>query len=61
MYSQIENKTVEQLELELARVYVDYEEYHEIGFINMIKLFAIDDFYNLHLVAKEYLNQLRST
>lgn len=61
-YSPIENKTYEQLEGELKAVYGAYPEYHdpEHGsgkFEDMITKFAGDNFYNLHLVAQEYMKQ----
>lgn len=61
-YSVIENKSFEDLEKELILVFKDYEEYsnplYGSGKLeDMISLFAKDNFYNLHLVAKEYLAQ----
>lgn len=55
MYSPIARKTNEDFKNELEKVYKEYTEYHEIGFSGMVKLFANDDFYNLHFVAIEYL------
>lgn len=58
-YSKPEGKTTHELELELVKVWKEYyqpgEEYSDhITFSEMVDLFANDDFYNLHLVAKAY-------
>jgi len=57
IYSKTENKTFTELHEELMEVYQSYPEYHEKGFIKMVELFATDDFYHCHYVAKEYLKQ----
>ncbi len=59
-YSKVEGKTVWDLEAELRKVFEDYSEYSDpqLGsgkFEDMVKLFASDDFYNLHLVAIKFL------
>lgn len=55
-YSSPLGKTSFQLEQELLVVYEKYPEYKdEMSFADMVKEFAEDDFFNLHLVAKEYL------
>lgn len=59
-YSPVENKTVVELETELIAVYLKYPEYSDPlyggeSFIAMVEKFATDDFYKLHLVAKEYM------
>jgi len=53
-YSQTENKDIFDLHDELCIV---YHEYYctEMPFMKMIELFANDDFYKLHLVAKKYI------
>lgn len=61
-YSPVDDKTFEQLDAELKAVYGAYPEYSdkECGsgkFEDMVQLFAGDNFYKLHLVAKEYLKQ----
>lgn len=56
MHIQPENKTVLELEDLLIDIYKSH--YSEIGitFIKMVEKFANDDFYNLHLIAKEYMS-----
>ena len=59
-YSPAEGKGIEELEAELRRVYRDYPEYSdpELGggdFRAMAERFAGDEFYNLHKVAKRWL------
>jgi len=59
-YAQIEDKTFEMLEDELMDVYNRYPDYNDPeyggkGFNAMVDLFASDDFYHEHYVAKEYL------
>jgi len=60
-YSPIDGKTISQLHEELVKVYTE-TEYSDpsvgIGFKAMVKLFAGDDFYNLHLVAKAFVPYL---
>lgn len=58
-YSQIEGKTFDQLKAELLIVYNLYPEYYdpELGggnFSSMVDLFADDNFYHEHYVAKQY-------
>lgn len=58
-YAQIEGKTFEMLEAELMDVYNGYSEYNDPeyggkGFDVMVDLFANDDFYHEHYVAKQY-------
>lgn len=55
-YSSPLGKTSVQLEQELLFVYNSYTEYRDyMSFAEMVKKFANDDFYKLHLVAVEYL------
>lgn len=59
-YSEVEGKSVEELESELREVFNYYPDYHnpDLGegtFEAMVEKFADDDFYKLHLVAKAYL------
>lgn len=60
-YSVAEGKTITELHEELVEVYKN-SEYSDrdvgIGFKEMVKLFAKDDFYNLHFVAKAFLPYL---
>lgn len=65
-YTTTEGKDVFQLESELIEVYYSYLEYNcpdygGKGFLNMVNQMAEDDFYKLHLVAKEYKNLSRPT
>lgn len=53
-YAQIEGKTFDMLKAELLDVYKRYPEYHEKGFKAMVDLFATDDFYHEHYVAKKF-------
>lgn len=58
-YAQIEGKTFKELEAELIDVYNRYPDYNDPecggkGFEAMIDLFAEDDFYHEHYIAKEY-------
>lgn len=55
-YTVADGRTVLELEDLLYTVYVDYPEYSDGDFLTMVKKFAGDNFYKLHLVAKEYLN-----
>lgn len=59
-YSPADGKTHTELENELQVVFNAYPEYHDPQrgagtFEAMVNLFAADNFYNLHLVACEYL------
>lgn len=59
-YARTEGKSAAQLEAELKAVYAAYPEYSDpmfgVGnFTKMVVLFADDDFYKLHYVAKRYL------
>lgn len=59
-YTDPTGKTVCELEHELAVVWREHyqpgPEYGDhISFTAMVELFANDEFYKLHLVAKEYL------
>ncbi len=59
-YAQIDGKGYNMLEAELQKVYNDYPEYNDPelggkGFMAMVKLFAEDDFYHEHYVARKYL------
>jgi hypothetical protein len=59
-YARSEGKSVAQLEAELKAVYGTYPEYSDPifgggNFAKMVVLFADDDFYKLHYVAKRYL------
>lgn len=59
-YSPIDGKSADQLYAELRTVYSNYPEYNDpdLGsgdFYTMVEKFASDPFYNLHLVAKEYI------
>lgn len=47
--------TIIELEKMLLNVYKDHIDYQEDGFNKMVDLFAKDNFYNMHYVAKEYL------
>jgi hypothetical protein len=58
-YSPINNKSIDDLYNELNHVYIQYAEYRlNMAFYDMVELFSKDDFYNLHLVAKEYIKLL---
>lgn len=62
-YSIPEGKTTAELESELREVFSAYPEYNNPdygagSFDAMVEKFANDDFYNLHLVAKAYLESL---
>lgn len=59
-YSSVINKTYTELEIELIDVYSRYSEYNHVTygsgkFLDMVNLFASDNFYKLHYVAQEYL------
>jgi hypothetical protein len=59
-YAQIKGKNFEMLKAELMDVYNRYPDYNDPeyggnGFNAMVNLFASDDFYHEHYVAKEYL------
>ena len=54
-YSPTIDKDVRMLLSELQSVYNNYPEYHNKPLIDMIRLFAADDFFNLHFVAVKYL------
>lgn len=59
LYSPIEGKSTDDLRQELKAVYNAYPEYNEeMSFADMIRLFRDDDFYNLHLVAKEFMGRI---
>jgi hypothetical protein len=60
-YARIEGKTLEQLEAELREVFNRYPEYSDpdygqAKFDHMVRMFADDDFYNMHWVARQYLS-----
>lgn len=60
-YSKPDGKTISQMYEELLKVYSEYSEYSGMdgtGFKEMVKMFARDDFYNLHFIAKEFLPYL---
>ncbi len=57
MYSHTQNKTYQDLYDELKTIQRKYSEYRDMGFERTVKLFAEDDFYNLHLVAKEFIRR----
>ena len=54
-YSKVEGKDLAALKAELSVVFERYHEFQQCGFDNMVWLFATDDFYNLHFVAKRFL------
>jgi hypothetical protein len=61
-YSLSEGKSIEELEIELREVFIDYPEYCAPiygpgSFDAMVKKFANDNFFKLHLVAKAYLEK----
>lgn len=56
MHIQPENKTVLELEDILIDIYKSHYSESGITFIGMVDKFANDDFYNLHLIAKEYMS-----
>jgi len=57
-YSSIKNKSKKQLENELKKVkkthFSDGPGYGDPTFDEMVNIFANDDFYHLHYVAKRY-------
>jgi hypothetical protein len=50
-----EGMTALEMEEELLKVFNSYPEYNDKSFFKMVELFANDDFFHLHLVAKECL------
>jgi hypothetical protein len=59
-YSRAGGKSLAALKAELKTVYNDYPEYNDPeegsgDFMDMVRLFAEDNFFNLHFVAKHYL------
>jgi len=54
-YARTEDLTHEEIEKLLRDVHEGYDEYKDEPFIDMVKKFAKDDFYNLHYVAQAYL------
>lgn len=54
-YSELEGKSKDDLYLELRKVFLEDEELQEDGFVKMVELFAKDDFYKHHRVARTYL------
>jgi hypothetical protein len=59
-YARYEGKTFGEIHAELRKVFKEYPEYSDPvygggSFIDMVRLFAEDDFYNLHYVARAYL------
>ena len=62
-YSPIEGKNKEQLHQELMAVFKEHKEYHDIdygnaNFMEMVQLFAQNESFPLHLVAREYQRQV---
>ena len=58
-YAQIKGKSFDMLKAELEDVYNRYPDYNDPecggkGFDAMVDLFATDDFYHEHYVAKQY-------
>lgn len=55
-YSRVEDKSEDDLRAELSEVYAEHYEHREdVGFAEMVRMFADDDFYNHHYVARRYL------
>jgi hypothetical protein len=55
-YTKVENLTHQEITDLLKEVYESDEyQYNDKSFIEMVQLFAEDDFFKLHYVAKEYL------
>ena len=62
-YMPVEGKSLQELEIELRKVWYSHYEptsaahegYDGPNYEQMITLFAEDNFYNLHLVAKQFI------
>ncbi|WP_327210907.1 hypothetical protein [Rhizobium leguminosarum] len=55
-YSSTEGKFLDDLRAELQEIYAEhYEDREDVDFDGMVRLFADDDFYNQHYVARRYL------
>lgn len=59
-FSTPKDKSLYELYQELYKIQRRYSEYREMGFEKTVKMFATDDFYHLHLIAKAFLTT-RST
>ena len=57
-YMKPDKMTFNEMKNELDTIWKDYDEYNDSPFIDMVELFANDDFYHLHYVAKEYLEYI---
>lgn len=55
-YERVEGKSLEDIKGLLLNVHKRYPEYCENPFLDMVKLFARDDFYKYHYLAQEYLH-----
>jgi hypothetical protein len=50
--------TVDEMHKLLYDVFNQYEEHQRRGFDSMVTLFAEDDFYHYHLLARAYLHAI---
>lgn len=60
-YSRVEDKSFNDLHDELQAVYAEhYVDRGDVGFEDMVRMFADDDFYHCHYVARSYLGKIAS-